>query len=140
MPLRNNYSRGPKTPPMKRKRHLTPKSPPSNRHGYEVRFRHPLKGGHSSTLGLGHPDRTRVSLSITQTRKIDPINLIAARRGLPAPVAQAALQAFLDVFIENLSTAGRQELKEFEVFQVCDCKAMIGSNPKTGQRKLGTLT
>lgn len=66
-------------------------------------------------------------------RKIDLINLIATRHGLPAPVAQAALQAFLDVFIESLATEGRLELREFGVFRVCERKPMLGRNPRTGE-------
>lgn len=66
-------------------------------------------------------------------RKTDLINLIATRHGLPAPVAQAALQAFLDAFIESLATEGRLELRDFGVFRVHERKPMIGRNPKTGE-------
>lgn len=66
-------------------------------------------------------------------RKIDLIELISARKVVPAPIVQAALEAFLDVFIESLATEGRLELREFGVFRVHERKPMIGRNPKTGE-------
>lgn len=65
--------------------------------------------------------------------KADLIEMIAKRGNLPAPVASASLEAFLEVFVENLVTEGRLELREFGVFRVRDRKRMFGRNPRTGE-------
>lgn len=65
--------------------------------------------------------------------KADLIELITKGHDFPPPVAQAVLEAFLEVFIENLVTQGRLELREFGTFEVRERAARLGHNPRTGR-------
>lgn len=65
--------------------------------------------------------------------KADLIELITKGHDVPPLVAQAGLEAFLEIFVENLVTQGRLELREFGTFEVRERAARMGHNPRTGR-------
>jgi DNA-binding protein HU-beta len=64
--------------------------------------------------------------------KLDIVNRVAERTGVPKMKAEQAVDALFHSMKEALARGERIELRGFGVFQVKQRKKGIGRNPKTG--------
>ena len=65
--------------------------------------------------------------------KLDIVNNVAAKTGLPKSVDQVAVEALFDAMKSALQRGQRIELRGFGVFVVKQRKRGVGRNPRTGQ-------
>lgn len=65
--------------------------------------------------------------------KLDIINRVANKTGVPKIKAEIAVEALFDAMKEALKRGERIELRGFGVFVVKPRKRGIGRNPRTGQ-------
>ncbi len=65
--------------------------------------------------------------------KREIVKAIAAKTGLTQAQAKEAVQETLNAMIEQLSRAGRLELRNFGVFEVRKRRARTARNPRTGE-------
>jgi len=65
--------------------------------------------------------------------KLDIINHVAERTGIPKLKAEQAMDAALHAMKEALSRGERIELRGFGVFVVKPIKRGVGRNPRTGE-------
>ena len=64
--------------------------------------------------------------------KLDIINNVAERRGVPKIKAEIAVEALFDTMKDAIKRGERIELRGFGVFVVKPRKRGIGRNPRTG--------
>ncbi len=65
--------------------------------------------------------------------KLDIINKVADKTGVPKIKAEVAVEALFDAMKKALQNGERIELRGFGVFVVKPRKRGIGRNPRTGQ-------
>ena len=65
--------------------------------------------------------------------KREIVKAIAAKTGLTQAQAKEAVQETLNAMIEQLSRAGRLELRNFGVFEVRKRRARTARNPRSGE-------
>lgn len=65
--------------------------------------------------------------------KLDIVNQVAERTGVPKAKAEAAVEALFDAMKAALQRGERIELRGFGVFIVKPRKRGVGRNPRTGQ-------
>lgn len=65
--------------------------------------------------------------------KSELISAVAEKSGLTKKNTDAAIQAFVDVVIEEMKNGGKIQLVGFGTFEVSERPAREGRNPRTGE-------